>query len=939
MPTRTFKKALIGKQDLNVGSESDTFTRTTSTGGTQTFNKIPIGSSLTGIVNVGTTSGLVTPPTAAPTLNEEAGGSNSAQTVYIKYTLVNLNGETTGSSTANITTTGASKLVGVALAGSALEWTTGAYGYRVYASSDNVNFYRQTCRNISVAAAADGTNMVVSSATRTTNIVQVVCSASLGTEFQVGRPVVISGCDASFNGTFPILSIGGDGAAAAVNTTFSYYSSGGNGASGAVGNARVFSACCDGTTMFFRTAAHSLQTGKSFTTTGYGNASFNGTFTVKYRVDNTCFAATSAVASAQTNGGTVAYSTGLSSDNTVHWVTGTFLIDTLTFSGTAIPTTNTATIDPIQVSLNSISSVLNSPNGILSLGATTYTLTTPLICSNQQKILGTACNRVEPSGAVQSRISASIANIELAAVMVTKASAFCMEGVTINNTGHPLMVLSTATNHVYRNNSFRTSSSSGLYSAVRITAGTAQAYSLHFEDNYLSGDLSCVYVTNTPGGMHIFENGRWDCGSYNTYPCSNAFLNEGGADDFDRNARSNGGTSSFCIRKVIWESARGAWVKACNTDIQLIDVQAADPSTLAMIPAAIEICKDSFTSSDSIIPMMIKGMVFQASSNHHASLAFTQNTNPINLYISDGCNFSNTRAINLNNLNIANVSVDNCPAINFSTSASSGLIVNYGLPNIHGDGAGDLFTAATQRDNHHFRGGIWYSRHSGTAGTGWHWGEWINASTYGIYANDPSVATNLTRDITFNSGFGERTYQNDGATIFHQLNAQAGANQINFHAPSTLANNKVNFGKTVGVYANIATVGQGIPAEYATIDLTAQTAAKTATLLYAVPAAGQGIYRVSWVATITTAATTSSILGGTNGFQVQFTSPTDSVVKTSNPSTTTGFTSAANTTGTTVSGCFVAYAKASTNINYLFDYTSVGGTPMAYELHIRCEAL
>jgi len=29
----------------------------------------------------------------------------------------------------------------------------------------------------------------------------------------------------------------------------------------------------------------------------------------------------------------------------------------------------------------------------------------------------------------------------------------------------------------------------------------------------------------------------------------------------------------------------------------------------------------------------------------------------------------------------------------------------------------------------------------------------------------------------------------------------------------------------------------------------------------------------------------------------------------------------------------------STNINYLFDYTSVGGTPMSYELHIILEKL
>lgn len=139
------------------------------------------------------------------------------------------------------------------------------------------------------------------------------------------------------------------------------------------------------------------------------------------------------------------------------------------------------------------------------------------------------------------------------------------------------------------------------------------------------------------------------------------------------------------------------------------------------------------------------------------------------------------------------------------------------------------------------------------------------------------------------------------------------------------------------VYNGIATVSQGQPAEYATVDLTAQTAAITATTLYAVPAGGQGMYRISWSATITTVDGATSVLGGTNGFQIVYTSPTDSVAKTTVAGNSV--TSAANTTGTAVGGCEVVYAKASTNIQYKYDYTS--GTPgtMAYELHIKCEAL
>lgn len=138
-------------------------------------------------------------------------------------------------------------------------------------------------------------------------------------------------------------------------------------------------------------------------------------------------------------------------------------------------------------------------------------------------------------------------------------------------------------------------------------------------------------------------------------------------------------------------------------------------------------------------------------------------------------------------------------------------------------------------------------------------------------------------------------------------------------------------------YNAIDTVSNGIPSEYATVDLTGQTAAIVATTAYAVPASGLGMYRVSWVATITTAASSSSILGGTNGFQIKYTDGNDSVVKTSVAGNS--ITSAANTTGTSVSGCLIAYCLASSNLQYLFDYTSVGGTPMAYNLHIKVEAL
>lgn len=120
--------------------------------------------------------------------------------------------------------------------------------------------------------------------------------------------------------------------------------------------------------------------------------------------------------------------------------------------------------------------------------------------------------------------------------------------------------------------------------------------------------------------------------------------------------------------------------------------------------------------------------------------------------------------------------------------------------------------------------------------------------------------------------------------------------------------------------------------------LTVQSAAITATTIYVIPSSGAGLYRVNYVATITQAATTQSILGGSLGFQVKYTNGNgDTVVKTSNP--TIAENANANTTGTSISGVLLGYCGASTNLQYLFDYMSAGGTVMQYDLAIYVEYL
>jgi hypothetical protein len=110
----------------------------------------------------------------------------------------------------------------------------------------------------------------------------------------------------------------------------------------------------------------------------------------------------------------------------------------------------------------------------------------------------------------------------------------------------------------------------------------------------------------------------------------------------------------------------------------------------------------------------------------------------------------------------------------------------------------------------------------------------------------------------------------------------------------------------------------------ATVDLTAQTAAISATTLYTPATAG--IYTVTYYGKVTTAATTSSTLGV---FSVLSTDPDSNAV------TSVGDSSQQNSVTTAfVSGTITVYAKAGSAIQYTMGYTSSGATAMAYNLHI-----
>lgn len=93
-------------------------------------------------------------------------------------------------------------------------------------------------------------------------------------------------------------------------------------------------------------------------------------------------------------------------------------------------------------------------------------------------------------------------------------------------------------------------------------------------------------------------------------------------------------------------------------------------------------------------------------------------------------------------------------------------------------------------------------------------------------------------------------------------------------------------------------------------------------------AVASGIYRVSFYARITRAATTSSSLTVT----VSFTDGGVACTKTFTAIT-------GNTTGTTGSETYLVRSDSGTNISYATAYASVGATTMQYDLTVELESI
>ena len=185
---------------------------------------------------------------------------------------------------------------------------------------------------------------------------------------------------------------------------------------------------------------------------------------------------------------------------------------------------------------------------------------------------------------------------------------------------------------------------------------------------------------------------------------------------------------------------------------------------------------------------------------------------------------------------------------------------------------------------------------------------------------------------------GSAIYLGDDAIDF-----AAGTGIISVNATDlTITSTTVAMPQKISTYNNIATVSNGVPSELGTADITGQTAAKSATTLYT-PAA-TGMFRVSCYLQVTTAASSSSTLGGATGVVITFTDGDGSVAQSNTMALKTAagaiaINSAGNATTTNLNGDMIIYAKTGVAVQYAIGYTSSGATAMQYAAHLKIEAL
>lgn len=209
------------------------------------------------------------------------------------------------------------------------------------------------------------------------------------------------------------------------------------------------------------------------------------------------------------------------------------------------------------------------------------------------------------------------------------------------------------------------------------------------------------------------------------------------------------------------------------------------------------------------------------------------------------------------------------------------------------------------------------------------------SGTGGIFTNSHAAVFGGTTNIGIYIGAVASTDTSSGNSIPAAENYSlyaAGTAQSYLNGPLTLGN-------LLTKYNGIATVSNGIPAEYATIDLTGQTDSIGGTPIYVVPTDGQ--YRLSWNAKITTAGGVSSTIGPLSVFYTDPDGITQNVTCLAQVSGgSLDKSDVGNSSDTFLLGIpMLLNCAASGTVSFNFAYASNPANDMAYNLHMTLERL
>ena len=688
----------------------------------------------------GTASGLCPVP-AAPTVSTESaisvtGNFDSSTTYYVVVTGLDRNGETTKSAeTSYKPASGSTNTALVKLSG--YSYRAGCYAYRTYIGTSSGGPYYLASAYTSPASS------ISSWSCTTTKLCTVTTSAGHG--FLPGEYVTISGATTG-------------GSATTINGSFTLVAQQGSSPT---------------TFFFFRSSA------------------------------------TSDSASA---GGTATVTLGFGSDATAHMAPGDMIISTVPVSGTQPPSSNTAKIDAIQVALNATCNYAagTCANGELIVPQGSLTLTTPLIVSNQQTVTGV--NTANAKG--KSQLLCPWADPNLGCVMrLGGANGVRIQNLDIQSSGNGLMITGqgaayAGSNNFFMNNNITANSTSGTYSAVIYRTGVW--YEEHWTGNLLTGDLACVLMQGISGGFYFYSKGRWQAANLSAQGLfTNGLLGYSAVTDPDRGQNRGGfsnGASMVEVSDLILEVSTGVAMDCINLGCKFRNFQTADSSALSGAPALVQFGADAnaggsstlfaFEMEDSVVfPTGNVPVGFQFTGGQTGIISFTrssmggtidlQNNSPTINCIASPCRAWGGATVGDYFINVGVSARINVYAAQSDGSSNSGWgqnMFNGGIRLLSDGSSGGGFPHPDiYLETYNYNG-------SGD-GHG-------NAGEFWFQGTPATVANQYKNCQAFGSGARCKWLENDGSTALLDLNAQAGANQINL-CSSSGTNSQLTVGCTM----------------------------------------------------------------------------------------------------------------------------------------------